>query len=186
METFIALMRGINVGSTRKLPMAELRALCVKIGLQRPETYIQSGNLIVDADVAADGVRALLERAIAKRFELRVDVVVRRAAQWRRYVAANPFADDAAAVPKMLHLYLSRDPPKPSALKELEQKAQAGERMVLADGALWIDYGANGVGKSKLTPLLLDKACGSPATGRNWNSVVKIGEMIDARGAQPA
>jgi uncharacterized protein (DUF1697 family) len=95
-ETFVALMRGINVGSTRKLPMADLRALSVKTGLQRPETYIQSGNLIVDADIAADEVRRLLEKAIAKRFGLRVDVVVRRASQWKRYVAANPFANDAA------------------------------------------------------------------------------------------
>jgi uncharacterized protein (DUF1697 family) len=180
-ETFVALMRGINVGATRKLPMAELRALSVKIGLQRPETYIQSGNLIVEADILADEVRALLERAVAKRFELRIDVIVRVAAQWRRFVAANPFADDAAAVAKMLHLYVSRDPLKPGVVKELEQKAQAGERMALAAGALWIDYGAAGVGKSKLTALVLDKACGSPVTGRNWNTVLKIGEMIDAR-----
>jgi uncharacterized protein (DUF1697 family) len=52
----------------------------------------------------------------------------------------------------------------------------------LAGGALWIDYGVNGVGNSKLTQLLIDKACGSPATGRNLNSVVKIAEMIAARG----
>ena len=44
MQTFVALMRGINVGSTRSLPMAELRALCIKAGLKHPETYIQSGN----------------------------------------------------------------------------------------------------------------------------------------------
>jgi uncharacterized protein (DUF1697 family) len=180
-ETFVALMRGINVGGTRRLPMAELRALSVKIGLYRPETYIQSGNLIVDADMAADEVRALLERAIDKRFGLRVDVVVRSALQWHRTVAANPFAGETAAVPKMLHLYLSCHPLKPSAAKELEPKAQAGERLAVVRGALWIDYGVDGVGKSKLTPLVLDKACGSPATGRNWNTVVNIGEMIDAR-----
>lgn len=182
MQTFVALMRGINVGSTRKLPMAELRALSVKIGLQRPETYIQSGNLIVDADIEADEVRRLLEKAIAKRFTLRVDVIVRRASQWNRYMAANPFAEDAATVPKMLHLFISRDPLKPDAAKELAQKAQAGERAAVAGGALWIDYGASGVARSKLTPLLVDKACGSPATGRNWNSVLKIGELIEARG----
>ena len=175
-------MRGINVGSTRKLPMAELRALSIKLGLQRPETYIQSGNLIVEADIEADEVRDLLEKAIAKRFSLRVDIIVRQASQWNRYMAANPFANDAATMSKMLHLYLSRDPLKTSAAKELERKAQAGERMALAGGALWIDYGANGAGKSKLTPLLVDKACGSPSTGRNWNSVLKIGEMIEARG----
>ena len=182
MQTFVALMRGINVGSTRKLPMAELRALSIKLGLQRPETYIQSGNLIVEADIEADEVRDLLEKAIAKRFSLRVDIIVRQASQWNRYMTANPFANDAATMPKMLHLYLSRDPLKASAAKELGRKAQAGERMALAGGALWIDYGANGAGKSKLTPLLVDKACGSPSTGRNWNSVLKIGEMIEARG----
>ena len=182
MQTFVALMRGINVGSTRKLPMAELRALSIKLGLQRPETYIQSGNVIVDADIEADEVRDLLEKAIAKHFSLRVDIIVRQASQWNGYMTANPFANDAATMPKMLHLYLSRDPLKASAAKELERKAQSGERMAMAGGALWIDYGANGAGKSKLTPLLVDKACGSPSTGRNWNSVLKIGEMIEARG----
>jgi uncharacterized protein (DUF1697 family) len=186
MCTFVVLMRGINVGSTRKLPMAELRALCVKAGLRRPETYIQSGNLIVDADLEADDVRALLETAIATGLGLRVDVIVRRAAHWHRYIAANPFADDAATLPKMLHLFLSREPLKAGAAEELAPKARAGERMAAAGGALWIDYGADGVAKSKLTPLLVDKACGSPATGRNWNSVLKIGEMIEARGQRQA
>jgi uncharacterized protein (DUF1697 family) len=181
MQTFVALMRGINVGSMRKLAMADLRALALDIGLHRPETYIQSGNLLADADVAADKVRALLEKAIAARFGFRVDVVVREAAQWRGYIAANPFAADAATVPKMLHLVLARDSLKPSAAAELAQKAQAGERVALAAGALWIDYGVNGVGNSKLTPLLIDKACGSPATGRNLNSVLKIADMIAAR-----
>jgi uncharacterized protein (DUF1697 family) len=181
MQTFVALMRGINVGSTRKLPMADLRALSLKAGLRRPETYIQSGNLIVDADLEADEVRGLLEKAIAAHVGLRVDVIVRRATQWTRCVAANPFVNDAAAAAKMLHLYLSRVPLRSTATEELQQRAQAGERMALAGGALWIDYGANGAGKSKLTPLLIDKACGSPTTGRNWNSVVKIGEMIEAR-----
>jgi uncharacterized protein (DUF1697 family) len=142
--------------------------------------------LIVDAGLAADEVRALLERAIAKRFGLRVDVIVRRAAQWRHYEAANPFATAAATLPNMVYLYLSCEGCNPGAAEALAPKAQAGERMAVAGGALWIDYGAHGAGKSKLRPLLIDKACGSPATGRNWNSVVKIGEMIETRCSQPA
>ncbi len=182
MQTFVALMRGINVGSTRKVPMAELRALCAKAGLKRPETYIQSGNLVVDAKGDADEVRRLLEKAVAARFGFAVDIVVRRAADWERYVAANPFAGDAGALAKMVHLYLSRDAVMPGAAKLLSEKAQAWERISLAGGALWIDYGAGGVGKSKLSPLLIDKACGSPSTGRNWNSVLKIHELIESRG----
>src|SRR5262249_9728404 len=112
--------------------------------------------------------------------------IVRAAAQWRRYLAANPFANDPATLPKMLHLILARDPVRSGAAEVLAERALHGERMVVASEALWVDYGADGVGKSKLTPLLIDKACGSPATGRNWNSVLKIGEMIEARGSQPA
>ena len=182
MPTFVALMRGINVGSTRSVPMAELRTLCANAGLGRPETYIQSGNLIVDADGDADKLRRLLEKAMTGRFDFAVDVVVRAAGEWERYVAGNPFARDAKALAKMMHLYLSRDPVKSNAARELKERAQNGERLVMAGGALWIDYGNNGVGKSKLTPLLIDKACGSPTTGRNWNSVLKIREMIEARG----
>jgi uncharacterized protein (DUF1697 family) len=183
MRTFVALMRGINVGSTRKLPMAELRALCTKAGLKRPETYIRSGNLIVDAEGDADELRQRLEKAVAKRFGFAVDIIVRAGSEWERYVAASPFAGDTDALPKMAHLYLSRDPVKPSADNELSQRAQTGERIVLAGGALWIYYGAKGVAGSKLSPLLIDKACGSPTTGRNWNSVLKIRQMIEARGS---
>jgi|SRR5579875_3062878 hypothetical protein len=49
MRTFVALVRGMNVGATRKLPMADLRSLCLELGLKSPQTYIQSGNPIVDA-----------------------------------------------------------------------------------------------------------------------------------------
>jgi uncharacterized protein (DUF1697 family) len=182
MQTFVALMRGINVGSTRKVPMAELRALCAKAGLKRPETYIQSGNLIVDTEGTADKLRRLLEKAMTGRFGFAVDVVVRAAAEWERYVEANPYAGDAGALPKMVHLYLSRDPIEPGAARSLRDKALSSERISLAGGALWIDYGASGVGRSKLTPTLIDKACGSPTTGRNWNSVLRIHELIAARG----
>jgi uncharacterized protein (DUF1697 family) len=181
MQTFVALMRGINVGSARKLPMVDLRALCVRLGLERPRTYIQSGNLLVDAKGNGAALRRLLEKEIAACFGFAVDVIVRTAADWENYVAANPFAGDVKALPNMVHLYLPRDPLKSGAAKALEQRAQSGERIGAAAGALWIDYGANGVARTKLSPGLIDKACGSPTTGRNWNSVSAISKMIEER-----
>jgi uncharacterized protein (DUF1697 family) len=106
MQTFVALMRGINVGSTRSVPMVELRALCTKAGLKRPETYIQSGNLIVDANGGADRLRRQLEKAMTARFGFAVDVVVRTVTKWERYVAADPYARDADARAKMVQLTL--------------------------------------------------------------------------------
>jgi uncharacterized protein (DUF1697 family) len=180
--TFLALLRGINVGSARKLPMAELRALCAKRGLYRPETYIQSGNLIVDADSDADRLRILLEKEIQAQFGFSIDVVVRAARIWQKYIEVNPFANEANVSPNKLHLYLSRDRLSSGAAKMLEQEARSGERIRTVGAALWIDYGANGVAGSKLTPTLIDKVCGSPTTGRNWNTILKIQAMIKARG----
>ena len=50
MTTWIALLRGVNVGGHNKLPMAQLRAGLDEAGLSNPRTYIQSGNVIVDCD----------------------------------------------------------------------------------------------------------------------------------------
>ena len=181
MQTFVVLLRGINVGSTRKVPMADLRAICTKLGWERAETYIQSGNLLVDAPGDTQQLRRVLEPELAARFGFAVDVVVRTGSDWKTYVAANPFANDAAALDKMVHLYLSRDPLASRAADVLKERAQTGERISIAGTALWIDYGTPGVRGSKLTPSLLDKACGSPTTGRNWNSVLKIRDMLAAR-----
>ena len=81
----------------------------------------------------------------------------------------------------LLGYYGSRTKACYGAAKVLEQRAQSGERINAVGGALWIDYGAKGVHSSKLCPLVIDKACGSPATGRNWNSVLQISKMIEDR-----
>ena len=130
MQTFVALMRGINVGSARKLPMGDLRALCGSLGLERPQTYIQSGNLLVEAKGGEAALRRLLEKELADRFGFTVDVIVRTAAEWEGYVAANPFTGDAKALPKMLHLYLPCDPLKSRAAKALSNGHNWGSGLV--------------------------------------------------------
>lgn len=178
MLTFVALLRGINVGSNRKLPMADLRDACLRLGFRQPQTYIQSGNLVVDADGDADDVRKRLQPALTNQFGFSVDAVVRNAGTWATYVAANPFAD---GLDKMVHLCLSVEPVKPGAAAELGERAKSGERVALTGGALWIDYGSSGVARSKLTPAVIDKICGSPTTGRNWTTVLKLQDMVTAR-----
>lgn len=185
MTTFVVLLRGINVGATRKVPMADFRALCVDVGLERPETYIQSGNALVNAGTDADDVRARLQAALPDRFGFPVEVVVRTAATWAAVMDANPFGDDPDTAPKMLHLCLSHGPVVEDADAALSPRAISGERIRVAAGCLWIDYGPSGVGRSKLTPAAIDKACGATATARNWNSVGRIAEMINARRGRP-
>ena len=176
MARSVALLRAVNVGG-RKLPMAELRDLCGgELGWEEVETYIQSGNLVFRAEGPAAALEARLEKAIKDRFALDVPVMVRSAAQWAGLLAANPFADVARDEPGRLQLLVSKRPPSEDAAERLMERAQAGESVKSAGGALWFHYTA-GVGTSKLTPGLIDRACGSPSTGRNWRTAVKLKEM---------
>ncbi|HEX8624961.1 MAG TPA: DUF1697 domain-containing protein [Allosphingosinicella sp.] len=177
MARLIALLRAVNVGG-RKLPMAELRALCAELGWEDVETYIQSGNIVFTAPRKADSVEAQLEEAIKERFGMEVPVIVRTAAQWAGYVAANPFPKAAVDAPNRLQLLVSKEGPKDDAADRLMERAQAGEAVKAAGGALWFHF-PEGVANSKLTPSAIDKAAGSPSTGRNWRTVLKLREMVE-------
>lgn len=174
----IALLRAVNVGG-RKLPMAQLRALCADLGWEDIETYIQSGNLVFSAPGKAETLEAQLEKAIEERFGMEVPVMVRTASQWAGYVSANPFPKAAEDEPNRLQLLVSKDPPKVDAAEKLMERALAGESVKAAGGALWFHF-PEGVGTSKLVPALIDKAAGSPSTSRNWRTVLKLQEMAQA------
>jgi uncharacterized protein (DUF1697 family) len=173
---YAALLRAINVGK-RQLPMADLRALAARLGLEAPETYIASGNLIFSSERGGDALAVLLETEIAARFGFKVDVVIRSAAEWAAHAASNPFPDAAA---KMLHLCVTRRTPAPDASARIGERLTASERVAVMGGAIWIDFGQAGVAGSKLTPAFLDKAAGSPLTARNWNTVQVIARMLGA------
>jgi uncharacterized protein (DUF1697 family) len=175
MARLIALLRAVNVGG-RKLPMAELRALCARLGWEDVETYIQSGNLLFRAPGEAGAIEETLEAAIKARFGMDVPVMVRTASQWAGYVAANPFPEAARDEPNRLQLLVTKQAPKEDAAEKLMERALAGEAVGAAGGALWFHFPA-GVGTSKLVPTAIDKAAGSPGTSRNWRTVLKLLEM---------
>ena len=176
MGRHVALLRAVNVGG-RKLPMAELRALCAALGWEDVATYIQSGNIVFSAPGAGIALETQLERAIAERFGMEVPVIVRGAAQWKRYPSSNPFAKAARDEPNRLMLLISKRAPAAGAEDAIQGKAAGGEQVRRVDDALWIHF-PNGSGTSKLTPALIDRAIGSPATSRNYNSVIAIGELL--------
>ena len=177
MGRMVALLRAVNVGG-RKLPMSGLRELCGTLGWTDVATYIQSGNVVFTASGKPHMVEAELEQAIDRQFGLDVPVVIRTAAQWSKLVAANPFDRAARDMPNHLHLLVSKRPPASDAAGKLQAKAQTGETVEPVPGALWIHF-PEGVGRSKLTPSLIDKACGSPTTARNYRTVLKLKEMLE-------
>jgi uncharacterized protein (DUF1697 family) len=178
MGRMVALLRAVNVGG-RKLPMAELRALCAGLGWEDVATYIQSGNVVFSAGGEPAALEARLEAAIGQRFGFASPVIVRTAAQWAAYPKGNPFEQAAKDEPNRLMLLISKAPPARGAEAAIQARAQAGERVKRSGDALWFHY-PEGAGTSKLTPSLIDRAIGSPGTARNYRTVTTLLEMLNA------
>ena len=177
MTAWVALLRGINVGGHRRVPMAELRELAGELGLHDVRSYVQSGNLVFRAAGDQAEYGAALERAIERRFGFAVDVVVRDRERWQRYCAGAPFAGARSTEPNRVFLVLAQAPPNPDCAEVLAPHATAGERIRVVGDAVWVHAPA-GAGRSRLGGAVYDRAIGAPATARNWNTVAAVQTLL--------
>ncbi|MET9574650.1 DUF1697 domain-containing protein [Streptomyces sp. DT199] len=179
--TYAALLRGINVGGSRKVPMADLRTLLADLGLDDVRTYLQSGQAVFASGHGdEESLAGEIARAIEKRFGFGVDVIVRDHAYLRAIADACPFPA-ADLEPKQLHVTYFSAPVTPDRFAEIDQEAYLPEEFRLGDRALYL-YAPNGLGRSKLAEHLAKPRItkGVIATTRNWNTVVKLVEMTGA------
>lgn len=168
METFVALLRAVNVGGFGKLPMSELRALCEEAGLGAVRTYIQSGNVVFRSALPERRVQALLEKALAARMGKPVGVHVRTGAALAEILAKNPFPE--AEPSKVVVIFLDEPPPR-GAAKAV--KPPGREALVLSGRELYVHY-PDGIGRSKLK--IPFAAAG---TARNLNTVAKLAALAE-------
>ncbi|WP_329597019.1 DUF1697 domain-containing protein [Streptomyces pseudovenezuelae] len=176
--TYAALLRGINVGGSRKVPMADLRTLMEGLGHDGVRSYLQSGQAVFTADHGdEESLAAELAAAIEKRFGFPVDVIVRDHAYLKAIVDDCPFPA-AELEGRQLHVTYFSTPVDAARFAEIDRAAHLPEEFRLGDRALYL-YVPDGLGRSKLAEYLsrprLNK--GVIATSRNWNTVVKLVEM---------
>ena len=183
MTTFVALLRAVNVSGQNRIPMAELRRALGGLGLTGVETYVQSGNLVFDAQAddpaeQAAAIHGLIERELGHD----VRVLVLTAAELARVAAGNPFLAGGADE-KYLHVTFLDGPVPEAAIGGLDLPAQPGEQAVLAPGdatpagrVLYL-YLPHGYGRTKLNNAYFERALGTPATTRNWRTVLALVEM---------
>lgn len=164
MTTYIALLRGINVGGSGILAMKDLVALCADLGFDNPRTYIQSGNVLFKSQLKEDEVRARLARALVGKMGKPIEVMVRTTAELRKVLEGNPFADREPA--KVAVSFLAARPPA-KELKDL--RGPGGEQVVAGLREVYVYY-PDGMGRSKLKLPL----GGAAATVRNINTIAKL------------
>ncbi|MGW4201786.1 DUF1697 domain-containing protein [Streptomyces sp. NPDC004726] len=175
---YAALLRGVNVGGHRKVPMAALRELLTELGHSGVATYLQSGNAVFTSDSTdEEALAAALAQAIEKRFGFPVDCLV-RAASYLRAIADDCPYPAAELEAGQLHVTYFDAPVDPERFASLDQAAFLPEAFRLGDRALYL-YAPNGLGRSKLAEALARPALtkGTVATSRNWNTVRKLVEL---------
>jgi uncharacterized protein (DUF1697 family) len=177
MTTYIAVLRAINLGAHNRIAMADLRALLGKLKFEDPQTLLLSGNAVFkSSSTSGAALEQQLEAASAKHLKVTTDYFVRSAAEWQAIIKGNPFTAEAKSDPGHLLMMCLRDAPTPAAVKALQEKIK-GREQVRAEGKHAYFVYPDGVGRSKLTIAVIEKALGTRGTARNWNTVLKLGEL---------
>jgi uncharacterized protein (DUF1697 family) len=176
MRTYIALLRGINVGGHRLIKMADLRAMFEALGVGGVQTYIQSGNVVFQADEAERPLRECIERQMAATFGFPVVVALRTHDELARAIAACPFAPDALAEGERLYVALLAETPGSAGVERmLASKTEPDEFRVLGR-EVYLLYRQN-MRTTLLTNNLLESRLGVPATSRNWRTLTALAAM---------
>jgi len=178
MPRYVALLRGINVGGNKKVPMAELRGMATGLGLTDVRTLLQSGNLIFSSRSTAPAtLERTLEAATAKTIGVECSYLIREAKDWRAIIEANPFRAMAKSDPSHLVVQFCRETPDPSALQALRAEARGDEDFSAVGREIFMAF-PQGQGESKLALAMTRKRLGTICSGRNWNTVLKIAELL--------
>lgn len=165
MKTYVALLRGVNLGK-RQLRMDDLKRIASGLGLRSPRTYIASGNLLFQSDKSEDALKSMLESAIADHMSANVAVMIRDAGDLAGTVKGNPFADEPSN--RVVAIFLDHEPAK-RALEEARNVED--ERMALGSRQIYVHY-PSGQGRSKL---VIPEAV--KGTARNMNTIAKLAEL---------
>jgi len=179
----IALLRGVNVGGTGKLPMAAWRAQCERLGLTQVRTYIQSGNAVFrtrEKSLATLSVR--MEAAIEEEFGFRRPVILRSLAELRSAVERNPFV--AGRDPAKLVATFLAAPITATVQNQVKALAAGFPEDVVPHECELFTYFPDGQGRTKLPLVKIERALGVASTARNWNTVRELLTMAEELASQ--
>lgn len=179
MPRFVALLRGVNVGTGNRVPMAEFKAILERVGYTDVSTVLNSGNAVFTSPDRRPGTHAAsIASALQETLGVCTPVIVKSATELSRIIGASPFTPPAADHSTYLVAFAA-DQDALRALAPLEALAQPPERFVVTPVAAFLHCPA-GILASRVGTSLLGKA-GARVTTRNWATVVKLSLRVGAR-----
>jgi uncharacterized protein (DUF1697 family) len=176
LSTYIALLRGINVGGHKIIKMEQLRKAFEGLGFENVATYVQSGNVVFRSPGKASVLSRNIEEMLLHRFKMSVPVIVRTAEEVGEVLRNNPFVKESGIDVTRLHVTFLSLTPQKAAMKGLDSIAAGLDRFYCRGQEIYL-HCPNGFGGSKLSINVFEKVLAVGATTRNWNTVNKLYEM---------
>lgn len=175
---YVVLLRGINVGGHNRLKMAELRSSLADLKYQSVETYVQSGNIVLEAKKKSPSV---ITNAVARKlqhvFDMDVPVHTVNGKEWLRIAGKNPLLKKDQSNIGDLHVTFCHTKPKPAVVKQLTVPDGVEDQFLFGKQEFYVRC-LNGYHKSKLTNNFFEKRLEVPCTSRNWKTVMALKKMV--------
>ena len=182
MPTYIALLRGINIGPSKRVEMVRLKKMFEDLGFRRVRTYIQSGNVVFDGRGTAAAVAAKIEKGMIEEFGFTALIMMRTEQEMARALANNPFLKQGQKNPAYVHVCFLGETPAPEAVKKLHTLGTRTEQVKCVGNEAYC-YHVEGLGKAKvLNHTVLEKVLAVKVTMRNLNTSNRLREMAAEKG----
>jgi len=177
MQTYIALLRGINVSGQKKIIMAELREHLKQLDFSDIQTYIQSGNIVFKfKKISPSKLETMITELLKREYDFQVPCIIRSKKEIENIISNNPFKEQAAENFKSLYFVLLKNPPKKEQLKSLESIDYPNEYFEFNKNHVYL-YLPNGAGRAKLNNNFFEKKLEVNASTRNLRTLIKLIEL---------
>ena len=169
---WVVLLRAVNLGARNKVPMPKLRSLLEEAGYGNVQTYIASGNILLDGPRKEAAVAEEVERVIANAFGVTTTAILRKPVALAALVEGHPFGRDISHS----HVVFLAKRPTRAAAERLASTDHLPDRAVVAGKDVYVQYGA-GVRDARLSANRLERLLGVAGTHRNWRTVSALAEL---------
>jgi uncharacterized protein (DUF1697 family) len=174
---YIALLRGINIGSKNRIKMADLRTIFESMGYENVKTYLQSGNVIFDADSDNETkIADRIEKKINKTFGFSVNIIIRTESELKDIVNNNPFIEENRTEIDKFHVTFLKEKPDKETVLNLDLNNNENEKFEVIGREVYLHL-PNGYSRTKLTNNTFEKKLKTIATTRNWKTATKLLEL---------
>jgi uncharacterized protein (DUF1697 family) len=177
MQTYISMLRGINVSGRNILKMEALRDMYIKLNFSEIKTYIQSGNVVFNFKSSnTKAIEKLINNQLKNDFELEVPVIVKSAQEIKLISNSNPFLIHRQEDITKLHVTFLSDEPNKNAIEPRQSNINTTDEFIIVSNVVYL-FCPNGYGNTKLTNTFFENKLKVTATTRNWKTIMQLVEM---------